>query len=92
MSISRQRLDYMAFVVYRAIKENPLIEVRKPDAVVGAVRRVVAENVRQEAELEKEAEAALRAHRSEILRSDADYRRMIRDGARILAKKKGIPL
>lgn len=92
MTLSRNRLDYMAFLVYRALKEHPNVTLRSPDAAVAIARRVLAENARQERELEKEAEAMLAGHRAEILRSQGDYRRMVQEGMRMLARKRGIPL
>ena len=92
MRLSAQHVDYMAFLVHKALGTNSRVKVLSPDKVVGIVRGELLANLRQEVELEREAERMLEAKRAEILRGGLDYRKMVQEGARSLAKKKGIPL
>ena len=92
MRLPKNHVDYIAFLVYKTLKENPRIELSKPDAVVGIVRHELSENLRQEEQLLREAEELLAPHRAEILRTGADYRKMVNDGVKKLARKKGFVL
>ncbi len=89
MRLSTNHIDYLSFLVYKAMKESPHIDVKNPDAVVSSVRARIIENLRLEDELEKEALATLSKHRQEILSGDADYQRMVREAVKILARKRG---
>jgi len=90
MRLSQNHIDYLAFIIYKAMKENDHITVHNPDAVVSTVRARVVENLRLEEQLEKEALELLSKHRQQILSSDADYRRMVREAVHMLAKKRGV--
>lgn len=92
MRLSKNHIDYVAFLVLRALKENPGVTVRDADGVVGAVRHRIVENLRAEAEIEEEAKRMLEPHKAEILRKGADYAKMLADGKKTLAKKRGIAL
>jgi len=90
MKLSRNHVDFIAFLVYKRLKEHPRVEVLNADAVVNITRGKILENLQAEAELEREAEQLLQNHRADILQQGADYRRMVREGARTLARKRGI--
>lgn len=92
MRLSPAHVDYIAFLVYRELKENKRVVLKNADLVAGIVRARLLENLRAEAELEKEAERLLEPHRQRILAEGGDYARMIRDGMKKLARQKGIPL
>jgi hypothetical protein len=92
MRLSAQHVDYMAFLVHKALGTSTRVQVLSPDKVVGIVRGELMANLRAEVELEREAERMLEGKRSEILRGGLDFRKLVQDGARALAKKKGIPL
>lgn len=92
MTLSRQRLDFLTLQVYRALKDSPAVTVLDADRAVALVRTAIAENVRIEQELEREAEKVLAPHLERILREGADYRRMVRDGMKTLARKRGFVL
>lgn len=89
MRLSRNHVDYLAFLVLKSLKDNPRIELRNPDKAVGIVRQQLLENMRQEQELQREVEELLKKHRREILESDADYRRLVAEGVKKLARQKG---
>ena len=92
MRLSKNHVDYIAFLVYKGLKENPRITINKPDAVVSIVRHHLTENLRQEEEIRREAEELLSRHRQEILQNDADYRLMVSEGVKKLARRKGFVL
>lgn len=89
MRLSKNHIDYMAFLVLRSLKENPGTTVRNPDGVVSAVRRRIVENLKIEQEIEEEAKRMLEPHKAEIIRKGADYPKMLADGKKTLAKKRG---
>lgn len=90
MRLSRNHVDYVAFLVYKALKDHPNLELKDPDAAIAAVRMELLANLQAEDELEKEAERMLAPHRTQILQSGADYQKMVREGMQTLAKKRGI--
>ena len=92
MRLSPAHVDYIAFLVYRELKDNKRVVLKNADLVAGIVRARLLENLRAEGELEKEAERLLEPHRQRILAEGGDYARMIRDGMKKLARQKGIPL
>lgn len=92
MRLPKNHIDYIAFLVYKHLKENSRVTVTKPDAVVSTVRHEILENLRQEEELQREAEELLRNHRQQILQEGADYRRMVQEGMKKLARQKGFVL
>jgi len=60
------------------------------DAVVSVVRHRVLENLSLEQEIEEEAKAKLEPHKAQILREGADYAKMLQEGKRQIAKKRGV--
>ncbi|MBI5155467.1 DUF507 family protein [Candidatus Poribacteria bacterium] len=90
MRLTRNHLDYMAFLVLKALKANPGVTVLDADQVVAVIRREITGNLRAEEEIEREAIATLAPHRQRILSEGADYQKLIRDGKRALARKRGI--
>lgn len=89
MRLSPTHVDYLAFLVYKAMKDSPHVTVKNADAVVSTVRARIVENLRLEDELEKEALATLAKHRQQILGNDADYQKMVHEAVKILARKRG---
>ncbi len=89
MRLSKNHLDYMAFLVYKGLKEHPNVKLLDADKTVSIVRRRMIENLKMEEELEEEAERMLAPHRAEIIRTGADYGKMLAEGKRTLAKKRG---
>lgn len=92
MRMSRLHLDYLAFLVHKALKENKHIAVNDADAVVAIVRQTITENLKAEDEIEREAVASLEAHRNQILTSGADYQKMVRETKKMIARKRGLVL
>lgn len=92
MRLSARHVDYMAFLVLKALKGNPHIGLRSPDGAVAIARTELLASLREEEELEKEALRMLAPHKERILREGGDFNRMLREGVRALAKKKGIVL
>ncbi|MDK2972870.1 MAG: hypothetical protein PWP23_2625 [Candidatus Sumerlaeota bacterium] len=92
MNVSRKHLDYLTFQIYRTLKENPRVPILNADLTVAVIRSQIVENLRIEQELEKEAEAMLKSHRREIIEQGADYRKLVREGMKTLARKKGFTL
>ncbi|MEQ8820750.1 MAG: DUF507 family protein [Sumerlaeia bacterium] len=92
MRLSPNRMNSLSVLALRALKDSPHVDLRDADAVVAAVRRALQNNLREEDELEKQAEEMLAKHKTEILRTGGDYRRMVLEGKKTLAKKKGFVL
>lgn len=92
MRLSKNHVDYMAFLVHRALRENPRVELKNPDLAVSIVRTRVLENLHVEQEIEKEAEAIVKKHRAEIMQTGADYRKLVREGMKSIARKRGFTL
>ncbi len=90
MRLSRNHIDYMAFLVYKGLKDHPNVDLLNPDGAVSIVRRRMIENLKLEDEIEAEAERMLAPHKAEILRTGADYGKMLAEGKRTLAKKRGV--
>ena len=85
-------IEEYAEAVLASLAKEPGVTVTSPDLVRGAVRAAVRAAEAEERAIESEAEKALRAHGGDILREGADFRRMLDDAKKILAKKKGFPL
>jgi hypothetical protein len=89
MRLSPNHVDYLAFLIYKAMKDSPHITINNPDAIVSTAHARIIENLKLEDELEKEALATLAKHRQQILGNDADYQKMVREAVKILARKRG---
>ena len=92
MRLSQNQIDYIAFSIFKALQNHPKVDVRNPDAIISIVRQEIRENLKMEAEIEKEAEEKLAPYKAQILREDADYQEMLRQGMHTIAKKKGVVL
>lgn len=90
MRLSRNHVDYMAFLVLQALRDHPQVQVLNQDLTAGIVRHEVLENLQAEEQLEREAEELLKKHRQTIYKEGADYRDMVEQGKRRLAKQRGI--
>ena len=92
MRLSRNHVDYMAFLVFKALQNHPNVTVEDPDAIVGIARHRILEDLAAEQEIEEEAKAKLEPHKAQILREGADYAKMLQEGKRQIAKKRGFVL
>jgi hypothetical protein len=90
MRLSRNHVDYIAFLVHREMKANKRVVVKNPDLLVSIIRTELLANLQAEVELEREATEMVNAHRREVLQGGADYRRLVDEGKRVLARKRGI--
>ena len=88
----KERINSLAEQVLAELEENARIEVKKPDEVKAAVRKVITENLREEHELDEEVMQTLRSHGQKIYEKDADFQKLFKEGKKILAKKKNFPL
>lgn len=86
------RIDALATHVAAEIARAPGLTVKNPDKVRGIFRNQLAENLREGHAIEEEAMTMLRSHGQEIFAANADFPKMLADGIKILAKKKGFVL
>jgi hypothetical protein len=90
--ISRERLDSIAQRVLEALQKTPGATVLNPEGVKSVVRAMIVNNLAEEDALEKEVIEMLRAHGQKIFEANADFQKMIMEGKKVLAKKKGFTL
>ena len=88
----KERLDALAERLVEQLENTHGIDVRKPEEVKSIFKALLAENLREEHELEQEVMETLRAHGQQIYEQNADFQRMFFEGKKILAKKKGFTL
>ncbi len=88
----KEQIDSIARRVLDALKEAPGVEVVNDAEVLAAVRTVLLENLKAEHALEEEVLEMLKQHGQKIYEENADFQRMLIDGKKILAKKKGFTL
>lgn len=90
--MNKQDVEHMAEEILAAMKVAPPIGVADTETVRQCVRRVVAENLAQEKEIEAEAERLVRGLGRAVIDADADFQKLVRESKRLLARKKGFPL
>jgi hypothetical protein len=88
----RERLDSLAERIVQQLGAAPAVTVKNPEGVRAVVRALLADNLREEHELEQEVLETLRRHGQAIYEQNADFQKMFHDGKKILAKKKGFTL
>jgi hypothetical protein len=88
----KEHLDFLAKELIAELKKNPAIELKKPEEAAAILRTVLAEDLAAEHALEEEALAMLREHGQAINSANANFSKMLQEGKKILAKKKGFTL
>ncbi len=88
----KERIDAIAERVVQELSQAHGIEVVNPGEVRAIVRGTLTDNLREEHDLEQEVMETLHRHGQQIYEENADFQRMLHDGKKILAKKKGFTL
>lgn len=86
------RIDALSELILRELQQNSALSVQNPAEAKALFRAMLTENLREEHDLELEAEAMVRAHGQKIYEQKADFQTMIHEGKKILAKKKNFTL
>lgn len=90
--VPKARVDSIVEQVIKALKASDGFEVLKEPEARAAIRNAILQSFRAEHELEQEVLETLRAHGQAIDREGADFSKLLQDGKKILARKKGIVL
>ena len=90
--LPKERIDQLADQVASALGTFPGVQLKNAEEAKTIFRLALAENLREEHEIEQEALALLKQHGQEIYAANADFQKMLQDGKKILAKKKGFVL
>ncbi len=90
--LTERDIEEYAEAVLASLAKEPGVAIVSRDTVRGAIRAAIRAAEAEEKSIEAEAERTLRAHGGAILREGADFRRMLDDAKKILAKKRGFPL
>lgn len=88
----KERLQGLAGLFMKELEKSVGVEVRNPAMTRAIFVNTIEESLREEEELEREVLATLRKHGQQIYKENADFQRMLRDGKKILARKKGFVL
>ena len=90
--ISRQKLDFLAQRVLDAMAKSAGTQIRDPEAVKAVIRNGIVQNLAEEEKLEAEVMETVRSHGQQIYEANADFQKLLQEGKKILAKKKGFVL
>ncbi len=88
----KERIQGLANLFVQELEKGRGVEIKDAGKVRAIFVNTILENLRQEEELEKEVAGTLRKHGQQIYEKGADFQKMLQDGKRILAKKRGFVL
>ena len=93
MRLRQEEIDYVAWRILRALKEDEVIDiVGEDEPVVDRLRHALTENLSIEDQLNREVDDILRNHQKEIQRDSVDYRRMFQMVTTKLARERNLVL
>ena len=93
MRLRQEEIDYVAWKILRALKEDEVIDIIGEDEpVADRLRHALTENLSIEDQLNREVDDILRNHQKEILRDSVDYRRMFQMVKTKLARERNMVL
>ncbi len=93
MRLQREQIDHIAASVLKGLKEKGLIVLKADEEkVLERMRQAIVDDMKAEAELDREVEGILSAHMGEMDGGGVDYRKMFRMLKNKLAKERGIIL
>jgi hypothetical protein len=91
--LRQEEIDYIAWKILHALKEDQIIDIiGEDDPVAGQVRLALTENLAVEDQLNREVDDILRNHLKEIQRDSVDYRRMFQMVKTKLARERNLVL
>ncbi|HYF55024.1 MAG TPA: DUF507 family protein [Salinarimonas sp.] len=88
----KERIDRLAAQLLSELQKAPGVQVKNAEAVKAVFRAVLVQNLQEEYAIEEEATALLRQHGQQIYEANADFQKMLQEGKKVLAKKKGFIL
>ena len=93
MRLRQEEIDYVAWRILRALKEDEVIDIiGEDDPVADRLRHALTENLAVEDQLNREVDDILRNHQKEIQRDSVDYRRMFQMVKTKLARERNLVL
>lgn len=93
MRLRPEKIESLAAKVTAALQSHKRAEVLgAPDQITGTVRRIITEDLKQEVQLEKEAEEILRQHQMAIGRQNLSYNTLLDRTKKELARQRKIVL
>ena len=93
MRLRQEEIDYVAWKILRALKEDEVIDIIGEDEpVADRLRHALTENLSIEDQLNREVDDILRNHQKEIQRDSVDYRRMFQMVKTKLARERNMVL
>lgn len=88
----RERIDRLAVMLEAALKRSPAVTLNKPAEARAVFSNHVTESLRIEQEIEQETMAMLQKHGQAIYQQNADFQKLLNEGKRVIAKKRGFVL
>lgn len=88
----KERIDTLAVQAIANMEANPRIQVKNPAEARALFRLRLTADLEEEHAIEEEVFRMLQEHGQKIYAENADFQRMLQDGKKIVAKKKGFTL
>ena len=93
MRLRQEEIDYIAWKILQALKEDEVIDIIGDDEpVANQLRLALTENLAVEDQLNREVDDILRNRLKEIQRDSVDYRRMFQMVKTKLARERNLVL
>jgi hypothetical protein len=93
MRLSPKKIESLSKAICRSLEANPDLEfAESADKVQVLIRRVIAEDMRLEEEIEEEARKLLEQHKGEIDRKGASYDALLRKAKAKIAQERKVVL
>ncbi len=88
----KERIQGLSNLFMQELEKARGVEITDANKARAVFVNTILESLREEEQLEKEVEETLRRHGQKIYEKGADFQKMLHDGKRILAKKRGFVL
>jgi hypothetical protein len=92
MRLTAHEVEFLARKIVRSLVSDGKLEVDSEPRVIGAIARLLTDELAIEDRLNEEVREVLQQHSSELERSDITYTEMFKMLKRKMAKEKGIIL
>ncbi len=93
MRLRPEKIQMLAELIHDALVAHPELKLEgERDAVAGLIRRVIAEDLQAEDELEEEARRLLEEHREEMTRKGIAFDKMLLKTKQKLARERRFTL
>lgn len=88
----KERIDALAVQAVATMEANPRLQVKNAAEARALLRLRLTADLEEEHAIEEEVFRMLQQHGQKIYQENADFQKMLQDGKKILAKKKGFTL